>query len=73
MRRSKKKELRPVVIEVANPHALLKRRSVIVLDLEDETAAVEVAQKIADATGRAVTVRNADMDEIHAIPAAKSQ
>jgi hypothetical protein len=43
-----------------------------VLDLADEEAAVKMAHTIADTTGRSVTVRDADMIEIHTIPAATS-
>ena len=35
------------------------------LDLADDNSAMEIAQKLANATGRAVILRNADMIEIH--------
>ena len=47
-----------VIIDIVNPDAL-GRGSRIVLDVEDDARAIEVAQKLADATGRAVTVRDA--------------
>jgi hypothetical protein len=61
-----------VIIQVTNLDPL-KRGSVIVLDVEDQEAALEVAHKIAAATGRAVRVRDEDMAEIQTIPAAKTQ
>jgi hypothetical protein len=63
---------RLVVIDIKNPDAL-RRGSRIVLDLADDNSAMEIAQKLADATGRAVILRNADMIEIHTIPAAPIQ
>jgi hypothetical protein len=61
----------PVVIHVANPQAFAGRGSVILLELADEVTARKVARKIADETGRRVTVRYADMILIEAIPPAK--
>ena len=43
------------------------------LDLADDNSAMEIAQKLANATGRAVILRNADMIEIHTIAAAPIQ
>ncbi|WP_156175414.1 hypothetical protein [Bradyrhizobium sp. LTSP849] len=60
------------MIEIASPTAL-QRDGLIVLDLEDQEAAVKMAHKIAGATGRAVTVRDHDMVEIETIPAPKTQ
>jgi hypothetical protein len=51
----------------------LRRGSLIVLDLADEGAAMEVAQKIAAATGRTVVVRDADMAEIQTVTALRNQ
>jgi len=50
----------------------LRRGSLIVLDLADEGAAIEVAQKIAAATGRTVVVRDADMAEIQTVTALRN-
>jgi hypothetical protein len=61
-----------IILDVVNPDAL-KRRGRIVLDLVDEPAAIVIAQKIADVTGRSVTVKGADMVEIQTIAAATKQ
>jgi hypothetical protein len=58
----------PIIIEVAGTDIQLRRRSVIVLDRADEKC-LRIAQKIANTTGRTVTVRNPDMSEIRTIPA----
>jgi hypothetical protein len=62
----------PLIIDIARPDAL-KRKGLIVLDVAEEPAAMELAQKIAAATGRSVTVRDADMNEIKNIPAVTKQ
>ena len=67
-----KPRVRPIIIDIANPDAL-RRGSLIVLDLEDKDRAVEIAEKLAAATGRTVVVRDADMNEIETIPAAAKQ
>ncbi len=72
MRRSKPIKSQKVIIEVSNPDAL-KRGSLIVLDVEDQEAALKIAHKIAAATGRPVRVRDEDMAEIQTIPATKLQ
>ena len=59
----------PIVIQVTNPTAFSGQGSIIVLELADEDAALRVARKIAQETGRRVTVRTADMTEIATIPA----
>jgi hypothetical protein len=59
---------RSVIIDIANPDAL-RRGGRVILDLADKKRAIQVAQKIALATGNAVTVRDADLTEIHIIPA----
>ncbi|WP_156434950.1 hypothetical protein [Bradyrhizobium lablabi] len=61
----------PVVIHVANPDAFAGQGSVILLELADEATARKVARKIANETGRRVTVRDADLILIEAIPPAK--
>jgi len=59
----------PIIIHVTNPAAFSGQGSIIVLELADESAAKRVAEKIAYETGRAVTVRDADMNLIETIPA----
>jgi hypothetical protein len=59
-----------IIVDIGNVDA--SRRGIIVLDLADEEAALKVAHKIADTTGRSVTVRYADMIEIQTIPAPTS-
>jgi hypothetical protein len=65
-------ELAPIIIQVANPTAFSGRGSIIVLKQTDEDAALKVARKIARETGRAVTVRRADMALIETIPGAST-
>ncbi|WP_249165840.1 hypothetical protein [Bradyrhizobium sp. AUGA SZCCT0431] len=62
----------PMTLDITNPDAL-KRKGIIALDVVDEEAAIELARKIADATGRSVTVKDADMIEIQTIPATTKQ
>jgi hypothetical protein len=61
-----------VVIQVSNPAAFSGQGSIIVVEMPDEDAATRLARKLAQATGRRVTVRNAEMAiiEIIAAPAA---
>jgi hypothetical protein len=59
----------PIIVHVINPAAFSGQGSSIMLELADESAAVEVARKIAHETGRAVTVRDADKKLIETIPA----
>ncbi|MBR1147687.1 hypothetical protein JQ567_30800 [Bradyrhizobium sp. AUGA SZCCT0431] len=61
-----------MTLDITNPDAL-KRKGIIALDVVDEEAAIELARKIADATGRSVTVKDADMIEIQTIPATTKQ
>jgi Tfp pilus assembly protein PilP len=62
----------PIIIQVLNPGAFSGRSSLIVLELMDQAAAVKVARRIADETGRGVAVRDARMDVIEIIPAART-
>jgi hypothetical protein len=62
----------PIVIHVLNPAAFSGLGSIIMFELADERAAIKVARRIARETGRGVTVRDADMAVIEAIPAAKT-
>lgn len=57
-------------ILVSKPAALYGKASLIVM--ADEDTAVRVARRIARETGRDVTVRDADMALIVAIPAASA-
>lgn len=61
----------PVIIQVSNPAAFSGQGSIIVVELPDEEAARRLARKLAQETGRQVTVRDAEMDiiEILAAPA----
>ncbi|WP_249119521.1 hypothetical protein [Bradyrhizobium sp. AUGA SZCCT0158] len=61
----------PILIHVENP-TFSGKGSIIILELADEAAALRVARKIADETGRGVTVRHADMGLIGTISAAKT-
>ena len=61
----------PIIVHVLNPDAFKGQVSVILLELADGAAARKVARKIADETGRGVTVRDADMVLIEAIAPAK--
>lgn len=67
----------PAVIGQPEPHIIhvsgaddATRGSIIVLDLADEVEAVSIAQKLAQETGRRVTVRNSRFALIETIPAA---
>lgn len=46
-------------------------RSFVVLEITDEEKAFEVARRIAESTGREVTVRNASWIELVTIPGGK--
>lgn len=60
----------PFIINVLNQAATFSGRgSIIVLQYADEDAARNVARKIAQETGRIVTVRGKDMRLIDTIPA----
>ena len=61
----------PIIVHIANPAAFDGQGSIIMLELADEACAKRVALRIAQETGRCVTVRNADMTEIQNFPAAK--
>jgi hypothetical protein len=50
----------------------MRRGTIVVLDVADDELAVGMAQKIAERTGRSVTVRDSEMIEILTIPAATS-
>jgi hypothetical protein len=63
----------PILIHVENPTAFSGKGSIIVLELKDEAAALRIARKIADETGRGVTVRDAEMALIVTISPAKTQ
>jgi hypothetical protein len=69
---TQKPRVHPVIIDIANPDAL-RRGCLIVLDLEDKDRALEIAKKLAAATGRTLVIRDADMVEIETIPAAAKQ
>jgi hypothetical protein len=61
-----------VVIQVSNPAAFSGQGSIIVVEMPDEGAATRLARKLAQETGRRVTVRNAEemaIIEIIAAPA----
>ena len=58
-----------IIIDVSNPAAFSGKGSIIVLEYTDEGAALNVARKIAEETGRSVTVRREDMRVISSIPA----
>lgn len=55
------------VITTTNPSTFAVKGSLIVLECADDGAAIGMARKIAEKTGREVTVRNADSDEIATI------
>jgi len=55
---------RTAIVQVTNPTAFDGRGSLIVLELTDNDAALSVAYRIADETGRCVTVRDGDMNVI---------
>ena len=57
------------IIDVSNPAAFSGKGSIIVLEYTDEDAALKVARKIAEETGRSVAVRREDMHVISSIPA----
>jgi hypothetical protein len=61
-----------ILIHVENPTAFSGRGSVITVEMTDDVAALKVAQRIADETGKRVTVRLADMTIIGTIPAASN-
>jgi precorrin-6B methylase 2 len=67
-----KQSSHPLIIDILNADAL-RRGSIIVLDLANEETALQLAQKLADATGRSVVVRDAEMVAIQTIPAATRQ
>jgi hypothetical protein len=58
-----------IIIDVSNPAAFSGKGSMIVVEYTDEDAALKVARKIAEETGRSVTVRREDMGVISSIPA----
>lgn len=58
-----------VVIQVSNPAAFSGQGSIIVVEMPDEDAATRLARKLAQETGRRVTVRNAEMAIIEIIAA----
>ena len=62
----------PILLEIAKA-APLQRDSIVILHVVDEQVAIEIAHKIADATGRSVTVKDEDMIEIQTIPAVTKQ
>ena len=58
-----------IIISVSNPSAFAGQGSLIVLEYTDAEAAKKVARKIAQETGRCVTVHGEDMRVIETIPA----
>jgi len=56
-----------IIIDVSNPAAFSGEGSIIVLEYTDEDAVLRVARKIAEETGRSVTVRREDMRVISSI------
>jgi hypothetical protein len=56
-----------IIIDVSNPASFSGKGSIIVLEYTDEDAALKVARKIAEETGRSVTVRREDMRVISSI------
>jgi hypothetical protein len=56
-----------IIIDVSNPAAFSGKGSIIVLEYTDEDAALKVARKIAEETGRSVTVRREEMRVISSI------
>jgi hypothetical protein len=59
----------PHIIHISNPD-VSKQGSLILLELADDDEAIQVAQKLAQETGRRVTVRDGKMALIETIPAA---
>lgn len=59
----------PHLIHISSPDES-KLGSLIVIELADDKEAIEVAQKLAQETGRRVTVRNGEMVLLETIPAA---
>ena len=57
------------IIQISNPDAS-KRSGVIVLNQADEEKALEVARKLALATGRCIILRDDSLAVIETIPAA---
>ncbi|MET4492726.1 hypothetical protein [Bradyrhizobium sp. LA7.1] len=62
-----------IVLVVSNPAAFSGQGSIILLEYIDENAAMKAARRIAQETGRSVTVRNEDMRVIGTIPAASTR
>jgi hypothetical protein len=58
-----------VVIQVSNPAAFSGQDSIIMVEMPDEDAATRLARKLAQETGRRVTIRNAEMAIIEIIAA----
>jgi hypothetical protein len=63
----------PRLVQAVIPAVGSKSGWNMVLDLADEEDALEIARQLADATGRAVIVRDADMVKVQTIPAASKQ
>jgi hypothetical protein len=59
----------PHIIHISSPD-VSKQGSIILLELADDDEAIQVAQKLAQETGRRVTVRDAKLALIETIPAA---
>jgi hypothetical protein len=57
-----------IIISVSNPAAFSGKGSIIFLEYIDEDAALKVAQKIAQETGRFVTVQHEGKRVIGTIP-----
>ncbi|MHC2466980.1 hypothetical protein [Bradyrhizobium embrapense] len=52
----------PLVVNVVNPDASAGKGSIIVVEYSDPEAAMRAAKKIAEETGRTVTVRDESMN-----------
>jgi hypothetical protein len=62
-----------MTIEISNPSFYAGQGSIIVLELADDAAALRVAHQIALDSGKAVRVRNAEMDVVGSFSAAAKQ
>ena len=56
---------------LTGPGVSSNKRSFVVLEIVDEDRAFEVARRIAESTGRDVTVRDANWVELTTIPGGK--
>ncbi|MCC8978311.1 hypothetical protein [Bradyrhizobium acaciae] len=58
----------PLLVNVVNPDAFSGKGSIIVVEYSDPEAAMRAAKKIAEETGRTVTVRDENMNVLGTIP-----